>query len=78
MLSKSPYGHNLEKLWESAKVHVSLPNPQPAWVEQLNRVCDRPFSLRYPLGFHGIVLPNTTEMLRGTELLVSVAESFVN
>ena len=77
-LSKAPYGHDILKLWTSAESKGPVfPSPQPAWVAQLNRVYDKPFSLRYPLGFHAIVLPNQIEMLRGTESLVSLAASFV-
>lgn len=77
-LSKTPYGHDILHLWKSAQeIGLHLPYPQPAWVAQLDRVYDKPFHLRYPLGFHGIVLPNQLEMLRGTESLVSLAASFV-
>jgi hypothetical protein len=78
-LSKAPYGHDILHLWKSAQdLGLSLQTPQPAWVAQLDRVYDKPFHLRYPLGFHFIVLPDQVEMLRGTELLVSLAASFVN
>ena len=77
-LSKAPYGHDILHLWKTAQVIlVSLPSPPPAWVAQLNRVYDKPFSLRYPLGFHGLVLPIQIEMLRGAESLVTLAASFV-
>jgi hypothetical protein len=77
-LSKTPYGHDILHLWTSAAKHVpALPLPLPAWVAQLNRVYDKPFHLRYPLGFHGVVLPDQLAMLRGTESLVSLATSFV-
>ena len=63
VLSKKPYGHDINYLWSSAvKAGLKAPNPQPDWVEQLNRVYDKPFHLRYPLGFHGIVLPNQNAM----------------
>lgn len=77
-LSKAPYGHDILQLWKSTQdiIH-SLPSPQPPWVAQLDRVYDKPFHLRYPLGFHAIVLPNQTEMLRGTESLVTLAAAFV-
>lgn len=77
-LSKAPYGHDILFLWKSAQdISLPLPAPQPAWVAQLDRVYDKPFHLRYPLGFHGIVLPSQVEMLRGTESLVALAASFV-
>ena len=77
-LKRPPYGHDIIYLWKSAKKLVlALPDPQPDWVAQLDRVYDNPFHLRYPLGFHGIVLPNQIAMLRGTESLVVLATSFV-
>jgi hypothetical protein len=77
-LSRAPYGHDILYLWQSAEnIGHPLPSPQPDWVGQLHRVYDRPFHLRYPLGFHGIVLPNQSAILRGTECLVSLATSFV-
>jgi len=78
VLSKHPCGHNILQLWTSAELAgFAFPNPQPDWVAQLDRVYDNPFHLRYPLGFHGIVLPNQEAMLRGTEALVSLAVSCV-
>ncbi len=74
---KKRFGHDIEKLWQCAKGLVLLPDPQPAWVAHLNRVHNRPFLLRYPLGLHGLGLPNTSEMLRGTEQLVKLADTFV-
>jgi len=77
-LSRHPYSHDILYLWSSAEnARIQLPFPQPDWVAQLDRVYDKPFNLRYPLGFHGIVLPNQNAMLRGTESLVSLAASFV-
>jgi hypothetical protein len=77
-LSRAPYGHDVLHLWKSAEILApTLPSPRPAWVAQLDRVYDKPFHLRYPLGFHGIVLPDQMAMLRGTESLVSLATSFV-
>ena len=78
VLSKRPYGHDLLHLWKSAEnLGVPLPSPMPPWVGQLDSVYDRPFHLRYPLGFHGIALPDQTGMLRGVESLFSLAESLV-
>lgn len=77
-LSKAPLGHHLLRLWKSVEDSgFQLPAPQPPWVAQLDRVYGKPFHLRYPLGFHGIVLPNQGEMLSGTETLVSLAASVV-
>jgi len=76
ILSRAPYGHDILYLWKSVvDSEFPVPYPPPDWVAQLDRVYDRPFHLRYPLGFHGIVLPNQNAMLRGTERLVSLATS---
>lgn len=78
VLSKPPFGHSILKIWATVeKQFRGLPNPQPAWVGQLDRVYDAPFHLRYPLGFHGIVLPHQSAMLSGTEELVTMAERIV-
>jgi hypothetical protein len=75
---RSRYGHSILKLWEAvANTGVPLPAPLPGWVAQLNRVYDKPFHLRYPLGFHGIVLPDQCAMLRGTESLVKMVTPLV-
>lgn len=77
-LSRAPYGHDILSLWEESKNRgYPLPAPQPEWVVHLHQVYDRPFHLRYPLGFHGIVLPNQNAMLQGTESLLSIAVSAV-
>lgn len=77
-LSSSPYGHNISNLWQAAKAQgYHLPSPQPDWVNQLNSVYDKPFHLRYPLGFHGISLPNQEAMLEGTVEVVALAAAKV-
>jgi hypothetical protein len=77
-LSRAPYGHHILRLWKSAESFApTLPSPRPAWVAHLDRVYDKPFHLRYPLGFHGIALPDQMAMLRGTESVVSLATSCV-
>jgi hypothetical protein len=77
-LGSKPYGHDILTLWQSADAVTTLQIPQPDWVPHLARVYRRPFNLRYPLGFHGVVLPNQQEMVSGTNSLVLTAESFVN
>ena len=71
-------GHKLLRLWErAATAGVSLPSPRPLWVEHLDRVHAAPHHLRYPLGFHAIVLPNQLDMLNGTENLVEMAIAMI-
>ena len=76
LLMKSPYGHNLINLWnKAASLGVKLPSPRPAWVEHLDRVHGHKYKLRYPLGFHAIVLPSQTDMLERLEQVASLANS---
>lgn len=70
-LSRSPYGHDLIFLWEKAiESGAKVAAPRPQWVEHLNGVYKAPFSLRYPLGFNGILLPNQQLVAAGLEELV--------
>ena len=72
-LKSKKYSHNIIKLWGAVvNIGVSLPAPQPSWVAQLNSVYNKPFHLRYPLGFHALELPDQCAILRGTESLVNV------
>jgi hypothetical protein len=81
---RDKYGHDLLKLWNKAEAHgFTLPTPRPQWIEQLYRVYGREDSypgrhvLRYPLGIHGIVLPDQSAMLQGFEQLVSMVDTVV-
>ncbi len=70
-LSRRPYGHDLTALWEKAIASgAKVTAPRPEWVDHLQRVHASPYNLRYPLGFHGIVLPNQPLMVAGFEALV--------
>ena len=75
-LGRKPYGHNILHLWSTA-IKVELAFPPPSWVARLNRVYDKPYHLRYPLGFQGIVLPNQKAMLKDTKKLVALATTYV-
>ncbi len=78
-LSKKRFGHNILALWaEAEKREPRLPFPRPDWVGQLNQVHASPFQLRYPLGFHAIVLPNQSAMVQGIEELISLASSCIH
>jgi len=79
VLSKNPYGHNIINLWEATSEHnIPLPMPLPNWVSQLHSIYDKPFHLRYPLGFHGMVFPVQNEMLEGTAAILNLAVSLVS
>ena len=55
-------GHNLSELWARA-VRKGLPinATPPDWAETLNRLHDKPYILRYPMGLHGLVLLNAQQ-----------------
>jgi len=77
-LRKAPFGHNLIELWKSAAfIKPSLGATPPQWLESLNKIFDRPFHLRYPLGLHGISYPSAESMFKGTSALVDSAASEV-
>ncbi|WP_271010139.1 hypothetical protein [Paucibacter sp. B51] len=77
-LSKPALGHKLTNLWARAVAEgISLPKSQDAWFERLHRVHATPYTLRYPLGLHAIVLPDSATMLRGVEELISKAAACV-
>lgn len=70
-LSTRPYGHDLLALWERAvSSGAKVAAPRPKWVDHLHRVHAAPYNLRYPLGFHAIVLPNMQLMVLGLKELV--------
>lgn len=71
-LSKKPFGHDLISLWSEAASVSGMPATPPDWIHYLNRV-HATYRLRYPLGFHAIVLPHQQLMVQGLEQLVSVA-----
>lgn len=73
VLRTSPLGHNLVNLWSRA-IAEGVPLPiAPEWISQLSRVHSKPYSVRYPLNFHAIALPNQAEMVTGSaDLLDSV------
>lgn len=78
VLSRKPYGHNLKNLWEfAANEGFAISLPYPDWLGQLDRVYGGQYRLRYPLGFHGIVLPNQASMFNGVESLVCLARGLV-
>jgi hypothetical protein len=59
---KNKVRHNLLELWQRAeKLGLSI-GSMPGWVEILNRLHDSPYYLRYPMGLHGLGLPNAQQM----------------
>lgn len=77
-LGSRALGHELIRLWLRAVAEgVALQASPPQWIEHLNRVHSAPYHLRYPLGFHAIVLPNQAAMLQGCEELCSMAISCI-
>lgn len=67
-------GHQLTKLWaRAAAERLPLSFVPPPWLVQLDRVHAAPYHLRYPIGFHVLVLPDLTAMRKGVEELFSIA-----
>ena len=79
LASSKKFGHQLVKLWLSAASKgIPLQMPPPPWLEHLHNVHAFPYHLRYPLGFHVIVLPEQASMFQGVNNLIHVAAEFVN
>jgi hypothetical protein len=56
-------GHNLSALWELAATKgLPIGATPPEWAGTLNGLHDKPYYLRYPMGLHGLVLPNAQQM----------------
>lgn len=77
-LRNSPYRHSIIFMWnEVSNLPFSFINNKPDWVSQLDRVFDAPYTVRYPIGLHAVVLPDQKAMTNGTESLVTLAEQIV-
>jgi hypothetical protein len=58
-LRQPGFRHNLLALWaEAVNRGLSLTTPPPDWVAHLDRLHNAPYTVRYPMGFNAIVLPN--------------------
>ena len=64
-------GHNLSDLWARA-VEKGLPinAAPPDWAETLMKLHERPYILRYPMGLHGLVLPNAEQTTSGLQHII--------
>jgi hypothetical protein len=78
-LSRAPFGHDVIRLWEEAASRglAIATSPLPDWVTQLARVYSAPYVARYPMGVHGLVLPNSTALSVGVEQLVNQVRAAV-
>jgi hypothetical protein len=62
-LKKNCLRHNLSALWQRAEM-LGLPiGSIPGWAGTLNGLYDDPYSLRYPMGLNGLVLPDAQLMM---------------
>jgi hypothetical protein len=66
-LRSSALRHNLEELWRRSGQHLPLLGTSlPDWATRLSELHNSPYVLRYPVGLHGLVLPNPASV--ATEL----------
>jgi hypothetical protein len=76
VLKKSSLRHNLLELWALASSHgFSFDGGQPVWFSRLSELHSGPYVIRYPMGVHGVVLPQCVEMARDLPLLVQAVRS---
>lgn len=62
------FGHDLEKLWVACAQQTDLiAASTPVWLEHLNRLHNKPYTVRYPMGLNGVTFPNQEFMY--TQLL---------
>lgn len=62
-LKESPLRHDLMALWRlSHEEGLAISMPPPDWVENLARLHNSPYYLRYSTGVHGILLPANQPM----------------
>jgi hypothetical protein len=74
-LKKPSLRHNVSELWRrAAALGLPIASAPPPSVECLNGLHDAPFHLRYPMGFHGLVLPGTEPMLSQLEAVLLLVQ----
>jgi hypothetical protein len=70
--------HNLTELWKQAAAKGLPVSPAPPdWIEALNRLHGSPYHLRYPMGLHGLVLPNAQQTISELAHLVDAVHRSV-
>ncbi len=65
------YGHSLSKLWARAFPGEVIPE----WLNLLNRLHAAPYTVRYPLDFNGLVLPNQNDLVGGALSILARAKT---
>jgi hypothetical protein len=79
ILTRAPYGHDLEALWREAFAHgLDVASSPPEWCMDLNLVTGKPnFFVRYHTRIHGMTYPVQAHMMSGIrELLATTEASF--
>ncbi|NMM01608.1 hypothetical protein HHL24_27175 [Paraburkholderia sp. RP-4-7] len=76
-LSKKPFGHDLNALWEAAANVGVMSNSPPDWCECLNALHAPPFRGRYPSGLNGFVAPHAKQVVIDIDQVLSLAEGAV-
>jgi hypothetical protein len=71
--------HNIVGLWAKAVAdNLQVPSRPPHWVENLSRVHNEPYYLRYAEGIHGIVLPAREPMASELAALLELVRKAIN
>ncbi len=75
---RTTFGHDLEKLWiaSAQKTSLIVASP-PTWIEHLNRLHNKPYTVRYPMGLNGVIFPNQEIMYTQTIELNKAMISYV-
>jgi hypothetical protein len=77
-LKKPALRHDLAELWRRAGSRgLAISSSPPSWVEQLSGLHNQPFNLRYPMRFHGLVLPGCEPMVSELRALLELVGNAV-
>jgi hypothetical protein len=68
--------HNLNTLWGMAHADgLSIPQAPLNWVDNLSRLHDHPYYLRYSTGKHGILSPSAEPMSSELSSLITLVQN---
>ena len=72
-------GHNLSALWKLAATKgLPISATPPDWAGSLNSLHANPYNLRYPMGLHGLVLPNAQQTTSELGHLIETVRQWVS
>lgn len=77
-LKKQEIRHNLERLWELARIEgLPISLQLPAWAVNLSAIHGHPYHLRYSDGIHGLQLPDAEPMAAELQALLDLVHERV-